>query len=56
MPEDNDKPADPKDAAQGGKDDHRKRRGTKWTKKVWGSLSALAVIGGVLGFGTEVGH
>jgi hypothetical protein len=60
MPGDNDAPADGRDKEKGGKaegaDKRPVRKWTKWSKRGYAFLAALGVIGGVLGFGTQVGH
>jgi hypothetical protein len=53
MPEDNDKPADPKEEAQGGTDDDADKSARNVLKRLWGVIATLAVIGGVIGFGSQ---
>jgi hypothetical protein len=59
MPGDNDKSADPKDRAPDRKDgdaDRPEPKWYKWPKRIWAVLGVVAVIGGVVAFGGEVGH
>jgi hypothetical protein len=65
MPEDSDKPANPKDADPKAKaperkdrdaDDRSERKWYTWPRRIWAVLGAVAVIGGVVAFGGEVDH
>jgi hypothetical protein len=60
MPGDNDTSADAKDKEPGGKDGRADkqpvRKWKKWSKRTYTFLAALGVVGGVLGFGTQVEH
>jgi hypothetical protein len=56
MPGDNDKPADAKDKAQGGKDSGADRLLGKWPKRIYAVAGVIAVVGGVFAFGTQVDH
>jgi hypothetical protein len=56
MPEDNDKSANSKDKQQSGNGASTGRPIRNWSKRIYAVLGVVAVIGGVLAFGSQVEH